>query len=179
MKRKQAKKATGRKRKTANPSRKRVEIKAVETEIVDAVVLLLCKRFPESKLRAVCADQLQLDGSQIDDAIAAGRRVLTLAADYGRDEEIGRSRTRLDDLYEKATAAQDIPTALNVVRETNRLMSLYETTVPVRQETESKVSAEAAAIKTHLVPLKLAPESAPLVEHCRLAALKLIQHLDV
>ena len=53
------------------------------------------------------------------------RKRITVAADYTRDEQLGKAVIRLDDLYAKSIAAQDTRTALQAQRELNRLLSLY------------------------------------------------------
>ena len=51
--------------------------------------------------------------------VAEARKRITVAADYTRDEQIGRAVMRLDDLYAKSIAGQDIRTALQAQREGN------------------------------------------------------------
>lgn len=111
-----------------------------------------------------------LTPDQVAPAIAEGRRRITLAADYHRDHEIGRAITRLNDLYRRALAAQDIKHALAAQRELTKLFDL------ARPPTDAAGPAneEAAAIRRHLEPLDLAEPGTPTVELCRLAVGRII-----
>jgi hypothetical protein len=105
-------------------------------------------------------------------AVAEARKKLTVAADYARDEQLGKAIQRLEDLYAKSIAAKDTRTALQAQRELNRLMDLYspkDTGSDDSGDTEG-MQASLDLIAGHLLPLDLTDERYPLEEHARLAA---------
>jgi len=118
-----------------------------------------------------CAKQ----GQDLDSArrtVAQARQRITVAADYARDEQLGKAVMRLDDLYAKSIAAQDARTALQAQRELNRLLCLYS--VGERGPGASDSSDEAAQrlelIAGYLLPLRLTDERYPVEEHARMAS---------
>jgi hypothetical protein len=96
----------------------------------------------------------------------------TVAADYARDEQLGKAVMRLDDLYAKSIAAQDTRTALQAQRELNRLLCLYSAgekgAAPGQGEDDAAARLE--LIGTYLLPLGLTDERYPVEEHARVAS---------
>ena len=120
-----------------------------------------------------CIQQGQLS-DQATQIVSEARKRITVAADYTRDEQLGKAVMRLEDLYAKSMAGQDIRTALQAQRELNRLLSLY-TDMRRSEDTEedsesTEVKRQVALIGQYLVPLKLADSNYPVEEHARIAA---------
>ena len=139
----------------------------------DRIVLLLINGMSTEAATGFCIQQ----GQSPDEApriVEEARKRITVAADYTRDEQLGKAVMRLEDLYAKSMAAKDIRTALQAQRELNRLLSLYADT---RQSESGEDDSDAGELRkqlnliaSYLVPLKLAEPSYPVEEHARLAA---------
>lgn len=107
--------------------------------------------------------------------VAAARARITVAADYARDEQIGKAFLRLEDLYAKSVEAGELQVALQAQRELNRLLALYADARAAPADAADLAGAgelrgRLDLIARHLVPLGLAPEAHPVEEHARLAA---------
>jgi hypothetical protein len=119
-----------------------------------------------------CIDKLGIPAASVNRVLAAARRKITLAADYARDQEIGKALARYNNLYERAVAMQDVKSALAAAKETCRLLGLNRKP-EVNIAKDAGDGDEAARIRLcedHLHPLGLAPREHPLEEHARLAA---------
>ncbi len=138
----------------------------------DRVVLLLINGMSPESAQGYCLQQ----GVAPDEArqiVAEARKRITVAADYTRDEQIGRAVMRLDDLYAKSIAGQDIRTALQAQRELNRLLDLYAGSGRSDAgggEDAAELRRQVELIASYLLPLKLADEQYPVEEHARVAA---------
>ena len=117
--------------------------------------------------------------------VAVARQRITVAADYTRDEQLGRAIMRLEDLYAKSIAAQDTRTALQAQRELNRLFSLY---VLPGDSSLSRCAGElimpdknrqVELIEGYILPLGLAESTYPIEEHVRIAAELLRIHVII
>lgn len=130
----------------------------VSAETMDRLVLLAVSGLTPDALRRHAAEGLEIPADQLDEAIAAARRQITLAADYHRDTELGAAITRLDDCYKTARADRDIKTALACQREKMKLLRLH--TRPERPAHDEPADAPAEALlRSHLEPLGLAHEN--------------------
>ena len=139
--------------------------------IRDRIVLLLVNGMSAEAADAF-AIQSGADPETAKQIVADARKRITVAADYTRDEQIGRAVMRLDDLYAKSIAGQDTRTALQAQRELNRLLDLYagssrgdggnDDAVELRRQLD--------LIAGYLLPLRLADEQYPVEEHARMAA---------
>jgi hypothetical protein len=139
----------------------------------DRVVLLLINGMSPEAAQTYCLQQ-NVAPDQAQQIVREARNRITVAADFTRDEQIGRAVMRLDDLYAKSIAGQDTRTALQAQRELNRLLSLY---APKRDDLESEGVEDATALRrqldliaAYLLPLNLASDHYPVEEHARLAA---------
>ncbi|MCK6470867.1 MAG: hypothetical protein L6R28_03895 [Planctomycetes bacterium] len=139
----------------------------------DRMVLLLINGMSNEAAEGFCIQQGQA-AEQARSIVAEARKRITVAADYTRDEQIGKAVMRLEDLYAKSMAGQDIRTALQAQRELNRLLSLY---ADVRRDDSPNEDLDAPAMRrqldlmaAYLVPLKLADPTYPVEEHARIAA---------
>lgn len=142
------------------------------TLLRDRVVLLLINGMSVNAAETFCVQQ----GADLDEArriVAEARKRITVAADYARAEQFGRAIMRLEDLYAKSIAAQDVRTALQAQRELNRLLSLYtprgDTGTP-GEEDVAVTRRQLELIAGYLLPLHLADPQYPVEEHARLAA---------
>jgi len=145
----------------------------------DRVILLLISGMSAEAAEGYCVSQ----GQPPDEAksiVAEARKRITVAADFTRDEQLGKAVLRLEDLYAKAIAAQDIRSALQAQRELNRLLALYGDARRVEEagdDLESSASRrQLDLIAAYLMPLKVADTSYPVEEHARVAAELLRMH---
>jgi hypothetical protein len=139
----------------------------------DRVVLLLTNGMSAEAAEAYCLKQDGLDAEAARQVVAAARKRITVAADYTRDEQLGKAVMRLDDLYAKSVAAKDTRTALQAQRELNRLLGLYEvgeSRGATGGSGEDDAERRLELIASYLVPLKLTDERYPVEEHARVAA---------
>ena len=145
----------------------------------DRVILLLISGMNAEAAEGYCVSQ----GQPPDEAksiVAEARKRITVAADFTRDEQLGKAVLRLEDLYAKAIAAQDIRSALQAQRELNRLLALYGDTRRAEESGDEPDAGQARRsldlIAAYLTPLKLADASYPVEEHARVAAETLRLH---
>jgi hypothetical protein len=112
------------------------------------------------------------DPAEASRLVADARKRLTIAADYARDEQVGRAVMRLDSLYAKSISDGDTKTALQAQRELNRLLDLYARPDSGQGtgEDSASIRRQLDTIEGHLRPLNLADESYPVEELARLAA---------
>lgn len=143
---------------------------------VEKCVVLLVSMTNQADVEKACLEKLAIPAASVNRVIAAARRKITLAADYHRDEQIGKGLKRYEDLYQRSLQIQDCKTALAAQKEIARLLGLNrrpEANIPkVFQEDEA---ARIKLIGEHLVPLGLAPKEHPAEEHARIAALTIIR----
>lgn len=137
----------------------------------DRIVLLLVNGMSAEAAEAF-AIQSGAEPADAKQTVADARKRITVAADYTRDEQIGRAVMRLDDLYAKSIAGQDIRTALQAQRELNRLLDLYASgrSDAGGGEDAGELRRQVELIASYLLPLKLADEHYPVEEHARVAA---------
>ena len=139
----------------------------------DRVVLLLTNGMSVEAAEGYALKQGNLDADAARRLVAEARQRITVAADYARDEQLGKAIVRLDDLYAKSVAAQDTRTALQAQRELNRLLGLYggsgAGTSPDGEGSED-FGRRLELIASYLAPLKLTDERYPVEEHARVAA---------
>ena len=91
----------------------------------DRLLLLLTNGMSIEAAVGYCVQQSWMDLDTARRTVAEARQRITVAADYARDEQLGKAVMRLDDLYAKSIAAKDTRTALQAQRELNRLLGLY------------------------------------------------------
>ena len=138
----------------------------------DRVVLLLVNGMSAESAESF-AIQSGADPDEARQTVADARKRITVAADYTRDEQIGRAVMRLDDLYAKSIAGQDIRTALQAQRELNRLLDLYAGSSPAEGgagHDAAELRRQVELIASYLLPLCVADEQYPVEEHARVAA---------
>jgi hypothetical protein len=137
----------------------------------DRIVLLLVNGMSAEAAEAF-AVQGGADPQDAKQIIADARKRITVAADYTRDEQIGRAVMRLDDLYAKSIAGQDTRTALQAQRELNRLLDLYAGSSRSEGggDDAADLRRQLGLIAGYLLPLRLADEHYPVEEHARMAA---------
>ena len=139
----------------------------------DRIVLLLTNGMSVEAAEGYCIRQGGCDLDTARRTVAEARQRITIAADYARDEQLGKAVMRLDDLYAKSITAKDTRTALQAQRELNRLMSLYSPRDTAGGEATDEAEdavARLELIASYLFPLKLTDERYPVEEHARLAS---------
>lgn len=72
------------------------------------------------------AEKWQISPRQTDTLIKRATEEIGKRADTIKNRELGRSLARLNLLYNKASRLQDYTLALNIIKETNKLLALYE-----------------------------------------------------
>jgi len=144
--------------------------------ILDAVIRLLISGVTEPAILHACSEKFSLDAAAAERALAEGRRRITLAADYHRDQELGTAISRLNNLYSESIRLHDVRTALQAQRELNRLMDLYSLPAETPAGADLvQAAADLVAARAHLLPLRLAAADAPLPEHARLAVARILE----
>jgi hypothetical protein len=139
----------------------------------DRVVLLLANGMTVEAAEAYCVRQGSLDLSAAARLVAEARQRITVAADYARDEQLGKAVMRLDDLYAKSITAQDTRTALQAQRELNRLLGLYaaaDAAAAAGDSGDDDAARRLELVAAYLLPLNLTDERYPVEEHARIAA---------
>jgi hypothetical protein len=143
------------------------------TTIRDRLVLLLTNGMSVEAAEGYCIRQGGMDLDAARRTVADARQRITIAADFARDEQLGKAVMRLDDLYAKSITAQDTRTALQAQRELNRLLGLYspKDTADGEAPTDAQEALQRLElIASYLLPLKLTDERYPVEEHARLAS---------
>jgi hypothetical protein len=137
----------------------------------DRIVLLLTNGMAVEAAESYVAKQ-GLDPDAAKRVVAEARQRITVAADYARDEQLGKAVMRLDDLYAKSIAGQDTRTALQAQRELNRLLGLYGMAESSPAGDGGDGADEARRLELiagYVLPLKLTEATYPVEEHVRIA----------
>jgi hypothetical protein len=137
------------------------------------VVLLLTNGMSVEAAEGYALKQGNLDADAAHRLVAEARQRITVAADFTRDEQLGKAITRLDDLYAKSVTAHDTRTALQAQRELNRLLGLYaagDAAGPNGGTEDNDAGQRLELIASYLLPLKLTDERYPVEEHARVAS---------
>lgn len=156
-------------RRTRGAPRKATEAKTLSQALLDKLFGLMRHRLSDSQL-SEAALKLKAPPELVPRYVKEVRRQLTLAADYNRDEEIGRLNLRWEDFLQDADAKQDLQAKATALKEMAKLKALYETPKP-SVWTDTASNDEAEAVKRHLMQFELSPNpETPLYEIIRLAA---------
>jgi len=164
------------------PARKKAAPKPppIGEAVLGRVILLLASLQDRAAVAEACRSKLEIPDGQVDATIEEARRQITLAADYHRNQELGRAITRLNDCYERSLKIQDVKTALAAQKEINKLLDLYRPTDgpvdPDRETTHDQAVDELAEVRDHLAPLGLADDETSTVELARLAVAAICEH---
>jgi len=143
-------------------------------EARNQVVMLLTNGISMDAAESMLMQKHGMSLEQARECVTDARQRITIAADFSRDEQIGKAVMRFEDLYTKSIAAKDTRTALQAQRELNRLLGLYS-----RGDegggTEATTEAQEAVKKLELIagyllPLRLTHEGYPVEEHARIAS---------
>jgi len=144
------------------------------------VALLLVSGLTETQAINTAQEKLGLDADQAQATVREAKRLITVAADYNREAEIGTAITRLNDVYSRALKVQDLKTALATQRELDKLMGLHADTRQAEPDGanvdtgESESAKTLAAARRYLEPLGLTDLDTPVDELARLAAARII-----
>jgi hypothetical protein len=139
----------------------------------DRVVLLLTNGMAVEAAEDYARKNGGLDADAAKALVSDARKRITVAADFARDEQLGKAVMRLDDLYAKSIAAKDTRTALQAQRELNRLLGLYADGAgdPLsRSDADEEAPGRLELIASYLLPLNLTEPSYPVEEHARIAS---------
>jgi len=140
-------------------------------DVLEKIVMLLIGGVSIEKALNYCLTHFGMSVKEGEEAVAEARKKLTLAADFVRDEQLGTAIARLNNLYTKAMAADDIKTALQAQRELNKLMNLYKAVDDSLDEGDSRELLERIKIiERYILPLRLIDVEYPIEEHVRVAA---------
>ena len=147
-------------------------------EAVGKVILLLVSGTRPEVVRAAAVERLGIPEAEVEEAIAEARRLITLTADYNRDERLGQAIARCDSVYNRAVSANpaDLKVALSAQEKLNRLFGFYrpEAREPVHEGGEAAMELDAA--RDHLAALfPEADDETPTGEIARLAAAEIMQ----
>lgn len=149
-------------------------MKRSEHPAIEKVILLLVSGMAPADLRTACIEKLGVAAGDVDAIVAEARQRITVAADYDRDEEVGKAVTRLNDLYARALRSQDNRTSLAAQRELNRLLGLYQRP-PETEVEEDAEGRQLAQAREHLEPLGLGKPGTSTVELVRLAVAEILR----
>ncbi len=167
-----AKKAASASRRTTKPAAGKGKVTKPDQDTIDKVILLMTSGLRDNQLRATACQHIKRSEAIIDAAITEARKRLTLAAEYNRNEELALSIQQWRNLFQLAIAQNSLPDASAARNRLDTLLGLKQAP-PTEPPGPTGDSPEAQAIQKHLLPFALTDESQPLVEHVRLAALKL------
>ena len=148
---------------------------------VQQVVLWMVSNFTGDRLREAIVSKLGAAPEEVTALVEEAKRRITLAATFDRDEMVGKALMRLEDLYsrylvEASTNPAYFAKALDVQREINRLAGLYkQAELSIGVLAGGDGDEQLAQVAAHLLPLQLADERMPLVEHARLAAVEIVR----
>jgi uncharacterized protein with PIN domain len=144
---------------------------AIAEAVVERVVAKLVTIRSRAEVFTACLEDLDLalEPDQARAAIDEAQRRIRLAAACDLDAELGASKTRLVELFEKAMTAGELRIALQVQREINRLLALYgrDSADSTAGDGGSDALADLAAARAHLAPLVAAGDDEPLEEIAR------------
>ncbi len=136
--------------------------------MLDRIISLLVEGVSESDILEICAKSGVEDPNK---CLSQARKKLTIAASYNRDEQLGISIKRVNDIFESSMKEGDVKTALAAQKEISKLMDLYKAVSGIVKD--SIDSNELQAVRDHLLPLEMTNQEKPISEHARLAALEI------
>lgn len=136
---------------------------------VGQLVLALVRGLSDAAAEAWCLTQ-GAGPKAAQRAVADARRRIVLAANYDASLELGKAKTRLEQIFTAARQEKDLRTALAAQRELNKLLGLYGDDEDAHADGAPADAAEQLElIGGYLLPLALADADYPLAEHARLA----------
>jgi len=150
---------------------------------MEAVVLLLIREPRQTQVAKACTlskfnKGLGISKADLPIVLAEARSMILSAAKRDRKAQAGMSISRLNDLYSRCLREGDLPTALAVQKDMNRLDDLYN----ADPATDDDVAGDADELRdqtkaalAYLLPLKLADADRPLSEHARLAVGRVVE----
>ena len=103
--------------------------KAEITCLVDVVFELIVKGLRSSEILRYVSEKHKdwnVTDRTVEEYIAKARKEFTKRSDYKRDQEISKSKARLELLFAQNQKIQDYKAALATQKELNELLGLYE-----------------------------------------------------
>jgi len=144
-------------------------------ERIRRVLLWLTTITDVDKVRQACVDGMNVTAEEADALIAEARRRFAAAADFSREEEIGRTIEQLNRLYANAVAGKDNRLALTIVDKLAKLRGLYgEAEDDGAGGDGGEAAEELALVRTYLEPLGLGDKDTTTAELARMAAAKVV-----
>ncbi len=142
----------------------------MDNELSNRIVLMLTNGMRIEAAEAYAVQAGETPGAARKIVVEARKRI-TLAADFDRDEQLGKAVSRLEDLYAKSIVAKDPRTALQAQKELNRLLALYDAGGDSEADGgDDEAARQLELIAGYLLPLELTDEGYPVEEHARIAA---------
>ncbi len=138
---------------------------------LDALIVLIVRAAPRAEIERK-AVSLGVIWDDVGLYLAEARRLISLAAAYSRDEQIGIALARLNTCYGAAIDAGELAVAVSAQRELNRLLGLHGTQ-PKAPGDEAEQSPEVQQSREYLAGLVPGGDDLPLPELCRIAAQQL------
>ena len=105
---------------------------------IDKAILMLTGGISRAAAEEIVVAKMSMTPREAKALVAQAARRLTLAADYNHDAELGTAITRLNDLFKRSLAIQDVKTCLAIQRELNKLLDLYRPTPPNAAEDQGE-----------------------------------------
>jgi len=128
-----------------------------------------------AKVRQACVDSMGVTAEEANTLIDEARRRFAAAADFSREEEIGRTIEQLNRLYANAVAGKDNRLALTIVDKLAKLRGLYgEAEDDGAGGDGGEAAEELALVRAYLEPLGLGDGDTTTAELARMAAAKVV-----
>lgn len=143
------------------------------TAIHKAILAIVAGASDAAIVAALVADGIR--PAQVDRILAEARRQITLAADYRRDEALGKAIARLEQLYKQALKEDQAGPALHALKELHKLQRLYDPPGAGEMAEASASEKELEAVRAHLEALQLTTKPTTAAELARLAADRIIR----
>lgn len=144
-----------------------------DQDLIDRAVLLIVSGMTTEAAATTLHSKLGVTVTKAAAVAKKAEKKIVLAANYDRTRELGTAIARLNDLYRRAVAIQDTKTALQIQRELNKLLDLYDRPLP--GEAGDVTDDEKALARRYLEGLGLGDAETPLAELCRRAAARILE----
>jgi len=142
-----------------------------QADTLEKIVLLIVGGLSRAEVSRAAVEKLGVTHEEAELLVSRAADSIRQAASFNREHEIGTAIHRLNDIYTRSVREKDTRTAMAAQRELNRLMRLYDPPPADEQGNDGRESIEELGIvRSHLLPLGLAPDTYPIHEHARLAA---------
>ena len=114
---------------------------------IDKAILMLTGGISRAAAEEIVVAKMSMTPREAKALVAQAARRLTLAANYNHDAELGTAITRLNDLFKRSLAIQDVKTCLAIQRELNKLMDLYRTPPKLPDDEQGEPGGEPGLVE--------------------------------